>query len=103
MGRLHFHGIATGLAILLVVLLGVAPGLAADPRLLASSCSGCHAGSQTPSTVVPRIQGLPEAVIASALRAFRTGERPGTVMGRIAKGFTEDEIKELAAYFSASI
>jgi sulfide dehydrogenase cytochrome subunit len=40
-------------------------------------------------------------MIVDALRAFRTGQRPSTVMDRIAKGFTEDEIKQLAAYFSA--
>ncbi len=77
------------------------PGLAADLQVLASSCSGCHSSSDNLNTGIPRIRGLPEAVIVEAMRAFRTGQRPATVMGRIAKGFTEDEIKELAAYFSA--
>jgi cytochrome c553 len=91
----------------LLILAGVAfltspaAGAEADPQLLASSCSGCHADSETLHTAVPRIRGLPEAVIVEALEAFRTGRRPATVMDRIAKGFTEDEIKALAAYFSA--
>lgn len=77
------------------------PAPAADPQMLASSCSGCHTNADTLTTPIPRIRGLPEAVILDAMRAFRAGQRPATVMDRIAKGFTEDEIKQLAAYFSS--
>ncbi len=35
------------------------------------------------------------------MRAFRAGQRSATVMDRIAKGFTDDEIRQLATYFSA--
>ena len=77
------------------------PGLAADSQVLASSCSGCHTNSEKLNTAIPRIRGLPEAVIAEAMRAFQFGQRPATVMDRIAKGFTDDEIKQLAAYLSA--
>jgi sulfide dehydrogenase cytochrome subunit len=34
------------------------------------------------------------------LKAFRSGERPSTVMGRLAKGYSDAEIDALAAYFS---
>jgi len=33
--------------------------------------------------------------------AFQSGERPSTVMGRIAKGFSEDEIRAIAAWLAA--
>jgi cytochrome c553 len=74
---------------------------AADPQLLASGCSGCHTSSDTLATTIPKIRGLPEPVLLEAMRAFRTGQRPATVMDRIAKGLTDDEIRQLAAYFSA--
>jgi cytochrome c553 len=77
------------------------PAPAADPQTLASSCSGCHAAGEKLTTAIPRIRGLPEAVILEAMRAFRAGRRPATVMDRIAKGFTDDEIRQLAAYFSS--
>jgi cytochrome c553 len=32
---------------------------------------------------------------------FRSGQRPATVMGRIAKGFSDDEIKAIAAWWSS--
>jgi cytochrome subunit of sulfide dehydrogenase len=77
------------------------PAPAADPQLIASSCSGCHTSDDKLTTAIPKIRGLPESVFLEAMRAFRAGQRPATVMDRIAKGFTDDEIKQLAAYFSA--
>jgi sulfide dehydrogenase cytochrome subunit len=80
--------------------LGCTPAAAADPQVLASSCSGCHANAEKLTTAIPRIRGLPEAVILEAMRAFRAGQRPATVMDRIAKGFTDDEIRQLAVFLS---
>ncbi len=77
------------------------PAAAAEAPGLASSCSGCHTTSDTLATAIPRIRGLPEPVFLEAMRAFRTGQRPATVMDRIVKGLTEDEIRQLAAYFGA--
>ncbi|MDB5405146.1 MAG: hypothetical protein JWL84_58 [Rhodospirillales bacterium] len=35
------------------------------------------------------------------MREFRSGQRPATVMDRIAKGFTEDETQAIAAWLGA--
>jgi cytochrome c553 len=32
------------------------------------------------------------------MEAFRSRERPSTVMGRIARGFSDDEIRAIAAW-----
>ena len=92
--------VAGGLAAAAGLLLAGSPALGADPQALASGCSSCHTNSDTLTTAIPKIRGLPEAAIAEALRAFRAGQRPATVMDRIAKGFTDEEITQLAAYFS---
>ena len=39
--------------------------------------------------------------LISAMQAFRSGQRPATVMDRIAKGFTDDEIRAIAAWYAA--
>jgi sulfide dehydrogenase cytochrome subunit len=77
-----------------------APGVIAPPG--ASSCSGCHAASAAVETPVPRLAGLPAPRIAEAMRAFRAGTRPGTIMPRIARGFSDDEIAALAAWYEAT-
>jgi sulfide dehydrogenase cytochrome subunit len=33
--------------------------------------------------------------------AFRTGQKPASVMNRIAKGFSDEEIKTIAAWYAA--
>jgi cytochrome c553 len=47
---------------------------------------------------VPSLRGQNSAEIVAAMQAFRAGERPSTVMGRIAKGFSDDEIRAIAAW-----
>ena len=84
-----------------LVLAGANAAVTAGAPPGASSCSVCHALSISVNTPVPRIQGRQSAEIIAALQAFRTGERPSTVMGRIAKGFSDDEIQAIAVWLSA--
>jgi cytochrome subunit of sulfide dehydrogenase len=74
---------------------------AADAPPGASSCSGCHPARAGVNTPVPRLNGRDAAEMTTAMTEFRTGKRPATVMDRIAKGFTDDETKAIAAYFAA--
>lgn len=67
----------------------------------AASCTGCHAVNARTKTSVPRIQGRSAADLASAMAEFRSGKRASTVMDRIAKGFTDDEMQPIAAWFAA--
>lgn len=81
-----------------VTLLALLLAGAAPPG--ASSCSGCH--SPAPSVgAVPHIAGQSADQIAAALAAFRTGERPATVMNRLAKGFSGAESRAIAEWVAA--
>jgi cytochrome subunit of sulfide dehydrogenase len=88
-----------GLACLLV-----APGAlpAADaPPPGALSCSGCHPAKRWVDTTVTRLAGRKEAEIIAAMARFKSGQSPSTVMDRIARGFSDDEIKAIAAWYGA--
>lgn len=65
----------------------------------ASSCSGCH-DARIANPAVPPLNGRPATEIVTAMQAFRTGEREATVMGRIAKGFTDDETRAIAMWLN---
>ena len=67
----------------------------------AASCTGCHAADPKIETRVPRIAGRPAAEIVAAMEAFRSGQKPATVMDRIAKGFSDAEIRAIAEWFGA--
>jgi cytochrome c553 len=77
-----------------------AAGLAdAPPGAL--SCSGCHPSARSADATVPRLISRNPADIIAAMQAFKSGQLPSTVMDRIAKGFSEDEVKAIAAWYGA--
>ena len=78
-----------------------AAAAAAEPPPGATSCSGCHPPTASTEAKVPPLRGQDAAAIVAAMEAFRSGERPSTVMGRIAKGFSDDEIRAIAAWLAA--
>ena len=68
--------------------------------MLSISCAGCHGTDGKSSGSIPTIGGKSSAFIATALREFSSGERAGTVMGRHATGYTDEEIQLIADYFA---
>jgi cytochrome subunit of sulfide dehydrogenase len=74
--------------------------LAAEPPPGASSCTGCHAAGTRVDTAVPRLVGRGAGEIVAQMNAFKSGQRPGTVMDRIAKGFTDAEIEAIAGWYA---
>jgi cytochrome subunit of sulfide dehydrogenase len=75
---------------------------ALNARSLAATCANCHGtDGRVQGGAVPGLAGRDRELIASQLREFRDGKRPSTVMQQLAKGFTEQQIDTLAAYFAA--
>jgi cytochrome c553 len=50
-------------------------------------------------TSVTRLVNRNPGDIVAAMEGFKSGQLPGTVMGRIAKGFTDAEIKAIATWY----
>ena len=84
-------------AVSILVSTGIAPAADAPPG--AASCTGCHAANSRIETPVPPLAGKSAAEIASQMAAFKSGERKGTIMDRIAKGFSEEETRAIAAWY----
>lgn len=49
----------------------------------------------------PHIAGQPVAYLERAMLAYRSGERRSEVMSIAAKGLSDEDIRDLAAYFGA--
>ena len=71
-------------------------------RSLAATCANCHGteGRSVSKDVVP-LAGLPREHIVTQMKAFKDGTRQATVMHQLAKGYTDHQIEQLAAYFAA--
>jgi len=87
--------------VLAFALVLLAPAARAQAPLVAQGCLGCHGPGGSGAASVAGIAGRPAAELAAALLGFRANERPGTIMGRIARGYTDAEIAALAAHFAA--
>ncbi len=80
---------------------GVSAG-SASAVMLSDTCSGCHGtdgASGGPAT--PSIAGISKDYFAEIMKGFASGDVPSTIMGRIAQGYTEEEIAAMAKHFSA--
>jgi cytochrome subunit of sulfide dehydrogenase len=67
-----------------------------DAKLLAASCSGCHDNTQTGNQAMPSLTDLSTTEIAISLLDYRSDKRTGTIMNRIAKGYSKAQLKMLA-------
>jgi sulfide dehydrogenase cytochrome subunit len=91
-------------ALVIGVLAMADPGRAApaDGALLAESCGPCHgSGGVGAGPSVPSLAGQPQAYFITAMKRFRSGERPSTVMRRLALGYSDAEIEAMGAYYAA--
>ena len=86
-----------------VLLLGSSHLMAApSASMLANTCAGCH-GTNGVSTgpAAPTIAGKSAIYINDVMAMYKDGSRHSTIMGRIAKGYTEEEINLMAEYYAA--
>ncbi len=74
----------------------------ASASMLADTCAGCHGtdgASGGPAS--PTIAGISEEYFIELMSGFASGDVPSTIMGRIAKGYNEDETKAMAKFFAS--
>ncbi len=75
--------------------------LLAKPELLASNCFNCHGYNGASAGVIDELDSLPTRRLVKKLNDFKSGAKPSTIMGRIAKGYNDAEIEALAKYFGS--
>ena len=88
-------------------LLAVASGAqAADPNLgrnLAATCANCHGtnGNAVKGAGLDSLAGVPKDKTLQKLADFKSGDKPASIMHQIAKGYTDEQLELIAAYFAA--
>jgi sulfide dehydrogenase cytochrome subunit len=99
MNKPKFLAFAAGASLLL--LSGAAQAQSADVAVLAGPCANCHSDGRTTGKVPP-LAGRPAPTLAALLKAFKSDTPPPgtTIMNRLAKGYTDEQIEALAKYFA---
>ena len=70
---------------------------------MAATCANCHGtyGKSIKDGALPSLAGMKSDYIIEQMQAFKSGARKATIMHQLAKGYTDQQIKDLAAYFAA--
>lgn len=70
-----------------------------DALLLAGSCYGCHATTTGQQGAMADLSQLSVEEVSARLKDYQQRNRQATVMSRIASGYSDGEIEQLANYF----
>lgn len=95
-----------------LALLGIASiaisAFAAEPvnleaaKNLAQTCQACHgADGNSTAAIYPRLAGQYPDYLARAMQEYRAGTRTNPIMAVYAEKLSDQDIRNLAAYFSA--
>jgi sulfide dehydrogenase cytochrome subunit len=69
---------------------------------MAHSCAACHGtnGQLGDESFAP-LAGMPAGQFVKTMIDFREGRRPATLMGHVARGFSDEDLKGMGAFFAA--
>ncbi|MCF7983018.1 MAG: cytochrome c4 [Thiohalocapsa sp.] len=69
-------------------------------KMLADTCAGCHGtNGNSVGPASPSIAAMDPIVFVDTMIAFQNGDTYSTIMGRIAKGYTEEELEQMGEFF----
>ena len=89
----------SGFAVCLLVS-PLALGGGASGQAIGFTCAGCHGTDGESQGSAPSLKGEDAATLKEMLMDYKNDKEEGTVMNRIAKGYSDAEIAAVAEYFS---
>lgn len=99
------NGLAARCSIVLIAFASLANAAHAQTssgRNLAAACFTCH-GTEGRSVegIPPALAGRAQTELFNTLQQFKTGQRPATIMHQQAKGYTDEQLQQISAYFAS--
>ena len=90
---------ATGLALMASVASAQTDAL--QLRSWAAACSNCHGTNGIAQPGMESLAGGNKDDMARKLLDYKAGRRPATIMHQLAKGYSDEQLQQLAGYFAA--
>lgn len=90
---------ATLAAVCLLSAAGTQAQVAAPGRLLASNCFQCH-GTNGKGPGFDKLAGKSTNEIYKELKEFQSGKEGNGIMAKHAMGYTDDQLKQISAWFA---
>lgn len=92
------------IAIVLAAALAAAPmtaGAQDAVAQLAGTCAMCHGTTGHSVGGNEPLAGMPKDDLVRKFKEFRSGAKPATIMHQISKGYSDQQLEQIAAYFAA--
>ena len=70
-------------------------------RAMAAACAGCHGTNGLAQAGHASLAGVSRDELLKKMLDFKTGAQPATLMHQISRGYSDEQLVALAAYFSA--
>lgn len=80
---------------------GAALATPPTPEMISFACAGCHGtNGGSAGLTMPSLASQSKAAIVDAMKKFKSDQRPSTVMGRLAKGYSDADFEAMGQFFS---
>ena len=70
-------------------------------RSWAAACANCHGTLGVAQPGMESLAGAPKDELLKKMLDFKAGRKPATLMHQISKGYTDEQLEQLAGYFAA--
>ncbi|MBL0917477.1 MAG: c-type cytochrome [Hydrogenophaga sp.] len=70
-------------------------------KVWAAACANCHGTNGRAEPGMIGLAGRDKNELQQQLLAFKNGQRPATIMHQLAKGYSDEQLAQIAAYFAA--
>lgn len=70
-------------------------------RVWAAACANCHGTMGKAETGMESLAGKDKDELLQKMLDFKSGKKPATIMHQLTKGYTDEQLQQLAAYFAA--
>jgi len=80
---------------------GAALAAPPTPEMISFACAGCHGtNGGSAGLTMPTLATQSKTAIVEAMKKFKSGERPSSIMGRLAKGYSDADFAAMGDFFS---
>jgi cytochrome c553 len=86
---------------LLAVAAAAAQAEVTQVKVWAAACANCHGTNGQSQPGMESLAGKDKAELAQKMLDFKAGRKPATIMHQLSKGYTDEQIQQLAAHFAA--
>lgn len=70
-------------------------------RSWAASCASCHGTDGRPAQGADGLAGVDKDEMLKKLLDFKSGVKPATIMHQLSKGYSDEQLAAIAAWFAA--